>query len=79
MKKVTVKSNCHPTEATFLAPESIEDTIEAMGWLSEESERERDRLGRYGPNRKRFLEVRRKLCGIKDCACFVKYENLDDE
>jgi len=74
MKKITAKSNFHNTEATFYAPESICYTGDAFHWLWDEGEKERDKNGRYGPARKRYLETRRKLCQAKDCDCGVKSE-----
>jgi len=74
MKKITVQSNFHNTEATFYVPESITYTGDAFHWLWDEGEKERDKSGRYGPARKRYLETRRKLCTDSACTCGVKSE-----
>ena len=69
MKRVTIRNNFHNTEARIMVPEILTTTEEAVEWMERESEEEYRRFGRYGLKRKKLLEMRRKLCGIKECRC----------
>lgn len=70
MKKITVQSKFHNTEATFFVPEYVEDSLDAMIWIEGEAYREESQLY-YGPARAKYARIKRALCGVSECRCYA--------
>lgn len=70
MKKITLRNRKHQTQTRVNVPESIMWTSDALFWLWDEAEKEREQRGHYGLKRKRYLEHCRKLCPLgQACTC----------
>lgn len=75
MKRVILRNSFHNTQTMVYAPEIYDNTLDVYDWLWKEGEEEHRKRGSYSKNRKRFLEARRRLCGIEGCQCNL----VDDE
>lgn len=74
MKLITIRNLEHGTETKAYVPETITNTMDAMDWLWAQAQEEREKLGHYGLERKKYLEHCRKLCSVQDCNCKLLHE-----